>query len=164
VTTFDYFVAPPNHFRVESQDKGEEYKEIHILLQNGLERWVKYPNGKVQPDGHGIEMPVDYCHDYVKFFGPRVVLRLKDADQWIALLEEAELDGRPVVGVEINKDVSVYKLSLKLYFDRETNLLVRQEQTLSRASTGGIAVPTTTRYYSDYKPFDGIPVATKVKR
>ena len=54
----------------------------------------------------------------------------------------AELDGRPIVGVEINKDVSVFKLLLKMYFDKETGLLVKQEETLSRASPGSTAVPT----------------------
>ena len=108
VTTLEYFVAPPAHFRVESQKKGQSDKEISILLEDGLKRWVKPANEKAVQFSNGREMPVDYYHDYVKFFGPRVVLRLKDNDQRISLLDDTKIDGRPVVGVEINKDVSIF--------------------------------------------------------
>src|SRR5207302_10235691 len=92
-----------------------------------------------------------YWVDYVRFFGPRVVLRLKAADHRLSLREEVKIDGRPAIGVELNKAVPDFKLSLRLYFDKETNLLVRQENVLSSSSVS----------YSDYKKFDDIPIARK---
>ena len=160
VTTLEYFVAPPAQFRVESQKKGKPDKEISILLEDGLKRWVKHANEKAVEFGNGREIPVDYYHDLLKFFGPREVLRLKDTDQRISLLDDTKIDDRPVVGVEINKDVSIFKLSLKLYFDGETSLLVKKEETHAAASPSGTYIPTELYYYKAYKPFDGIQVAT----
>jgi RNA polymerase sigma factor (sigma-70 family) len=164
VTTLEYFVASTAQFRVESQKEGKPDKEISILLEDGLKRWVKSADEKAVQFGNGREMPVDYYHDYVKFFGPRVVLRLKDTDQRISLLDDTKIDDRPVVGVEINKDVSIFKLSLKLYFDEETSLLVKKEETHAPASPSGTYIPTTLYFYKDYKSFDGIQVATKTKQ
>jgi hypothetical protein len=165
VTTLEYFVAPTALFRVESQKKGKPDKEISILLEDGLKRWVKSANEMPVQFGNGREMPLDYYHDYVKFFGPRVVLRLKDTDQRISLLDDTKIDDRPVVGVEINKGVSIFKLSLKLYFDEETSLLVKKEETHAPASPSGTHhIPTTLYFYKDYKSFDGIQVATKTKQ
>jgi hypothetical protein len=101
----------------------------------------------------------------VKFFGPRVVLRLKDTDQRISLLGDTKVDDRSVVGVEINKNVSIFKLSLKLYFDEETSLLVKKEEIHAPASPSGtLHIPITLYFYKDYKSFDGIQVPTKTKQ
>jgi hypothetical protein len=112
-----------------------------------------HPDGRIEKlDLDGLELPIEYHLDYVKFLGPRVVLRLKDADHRVALLDEVEIGGRPAMGVELNKAVPNFKLSLRLFFDRETNLLVKQESVLS----------TFFISYGDYKKFDGIPIARKV--
>ena len=89
--------------------------------------------------------------DTVKFFGPRVVMRLKDADNRLSLADEIKIDGRPAVGVELSKVAPTFKLSLRLYFDKETNLLVRQDKLHE----------TSSITYGDYKKFDGIQVAQK---
>jgi hypothetical protein len=94
---------------------------------------------------------MEYWLDYVKFFGPRQVLRLKDADHRVALLdEEVKVDGRAAVGVEVTNalpNVSTNAVLLRMYFDKETHLLVKQGDTS----------------YGDYKKFDGIPIAQKEK-
>jgi len=82
----------------------------------------------------------------VKFFGPREVLRLKDPDHQVKLLEEIQIEGRPAVGLEVTYGgAEKLKVSHKLYFDQETHLLANLGET----------------YYSEYKTFDGIPVARK---
>jgi hypothetical protein len=65
------------------------------------------------------------------------VLRLKASDQVALLDEEIKVDGRPAVGVELTKG------GLRMYFDKKTHLLVKQ---------GSVT-------YSDYKTFDGMPIA-----
>ena len=75
----------------------------------------------------------------------RQVLRLKDADHKVALLEEeAKIGDRDAVGVEVaGPRFTLFKG--KMYFDKETHLLLQSGD-----------VP-----YSNYKTFDGIPVAQK---
>jgi uncharacterized protein (TIGR03067 family) len=151
LTTIEYFVQPPDRFRAELQRKGDATKQIHIL-EDGIGRWTKYPDGRVEKlKLSGAEPPIAYWLDYVRFFGPRVVLRLKDTEHRVSLLEEVKIAGRPAVGVELNKAVPDFKLSLRLFFDKETNLLVRQDNVLSSSSIS----------YSDYKKFDGISIAQK---
>ena len=97
----------------------------------------------------GLERPVEYWLDYVKFFGPRQVLRLKDADHKVALLdEEAKIGGRAAVGVQVTGP----HYDHKMYFDKETHLLLKSFGVNLREAT-----------YSDYKTFDGIPIAQKEK-
>ena len=85
--------------------------------------------------------------DYVKFFGPRQVLRLKDADHNVALLdEETKIGDRVAVGVQVTGP----RYNQKMYFDKETHLLLK---------SFGVNLREVT--YSDYKTFDGIPIAQK---
>jgi hypothetical protein len=98
---------------------------------------------------------MEYWLDYVKFFGPRRVLRLKDADHRVTLLdEEIKVNGRTAVGVEVTYAVPNKNFTplLKMYFDKETHLLVKQD---------GNVVMRSPNSYSDYKKFDGIPIAQK---
>jgi hypothetical protein len=83
----------------------------------------------------------------VKFFGPRQVLRLKDANHKVALLdEEAKVGDRAAVGVEVTGPW----FKAKMYFDKETHLLLKS-----------FGVNLREVVYSDYKTFDGIPIAQK---
>ena len=84
----------------------------------------------------------------MKFFGPRQVLRLKDADHKVALLdEEAKIGGRAAVGVQVTGP----RYNQKMYFDKETHLLLK---------SFGVNLREVT--YSGYKKFDGIPIPQKV--
>src|SRR5262249_20409935 len=95
----------------------------------------------------GAEPRVEYWLDYVKFFGPRQVLRLKDADHKVTLLdEEAKIGGRAAVGVQVTGPRSlVVRGDHKMYFDKETHLLL---------NSGAVT-------YSDSKTLGGIPIAQK---
>jgi RNA polymerase sigma factor (sigma-70 family) len=148
-TTDQYFVQPPKGFRWESQHRDSTTRRICILLPNGRHWWHRHANGDVQPVFYtGVELPMVYHLDRVKFFGPRQVLRVKDADHRVALLEEETIDGRAAVGVEVTyAGPEKMRLSHRMYFDKETHLLARLGET----------------YYCDYKKFDGIPVARKEK-
>jgi RNA polymerase sigma factor (sigma-70 family) len=141
--TQHYFVQPPKNFRWETTHRDRTNKRIVILFPEGRRWWSKEPNGNAMEFiPTGIEPRVEYWHDYVKFFGPRKVMRLKDADHRVTLLdEEIKVDGRAAVGVE----VSGPKHQGRMYFDKKTHLLVKDW-----AFT-----------YSDYKTFDGIPIAQK---
>jgi uncharacterized protein (TIGR03067 family) len=149
--TNEFFVQQPNHYRWEYQHRDSKIKEICILLPNGRMWWRKHPNGDLQPVIYtGAEPTMAYWLDHVKFFGPRKVLRLKDADHKVTLLdEEIKIDGRAAVGVGISGPVKG-----KMYFDKETHLLTKLE---------GCGFYHQPIYYSDYKTFDGIPIAQREK-
>jgi RNA polymerase sigma factor (sigma-70 family) len=150
--TQHYFVQPPKNFRWETTHRDRTGKRIVILFPEGRRWWAKEPNEDAKEFFlTGIEPPVEYWHDNVKFFGPRQVLRLKDADHKVALLdEEAKIGDRAAIGVEVTGPH--YKG--KIYFDKETHLLVKRTADSYYRSQGFII-------YSGYKPFDGIPIAQK---
>jgi hypothetical protein len=152
--TQHYFVQPPRNYRWETEHLWPQEptkRRICILLPNGRHWWWKSQNGHLVPIIYtGWESPVEYWLDHVKFLGPRRLLRLKDADHQVALLdEEIKIDGRAAVGVQ----VTGRWFTAKLYFDKETHLLAKQE--------GGTYYNPI--YFSDYKKFDGIPIAQKEK-
>jgi hypothetical protein len=152
--TQHYFVQPPKNFRWETQyspPRDPTTRRICILFANGRKWWWKRQNGGAAPFMYtGWELPVEYWLDSAKFFGPRRVLRLRDANHKVALLDEAaKIGDRAVVGVE----VTGRWFKAKLYFDKETHLLAKQE--------GGTYYSPI--YFSDYKKFDGIPIAQKEK-
>jgi hypothetical protein len=150
--TQHYFVQPPRNFRWETTHRDRTSKRIVILFPDGRRWWTKEPNGDAKEFiPSGIEPPVEYWHDNVKFFGPRQVLRLKDADHKVALLdEEAKIGGRPAVGVEVTGP----HFKGRMYFDGETHLLVKRTADAYYRSQGFVT-------YIDYKKFDGIPIARK---
>src|SRR5262245_3338308 len=141
--TQHYFVQPPKHFRWETTHRDRTGKRIVILFPEGRRWWRKNPNEEARPSFlTGKEPRMEYWLDYVKFFGPRQVLRLKDADHRVTLLdEEVTIDGRAAVGVEVTGP----HYNRRMYFDEVTHLLVKQ---------GAVT-------YSDYKTFDGIPIAQR---
>jgi RNA polymerase sigma factor (sigma-70 family) len=164
--TVQYFIQPPDHFRSEEQQPGEATKLVTILFhnhesdlpgvpQNGRAWWRKHPNGEAELVHFlGNELRMEYHLDYVKFFGPRRVLRLKDTDHRVTLLdEEVKIDGRAAVGMEVTKQ-SFPNWKVRMYFDKETHLLVKQTAFPYSVTQGFVT-------YSDYKKFDGIPIAQK---
>jgi RNA polymerase sigma factor (sigma-70 family) len=206
-TSVKYFVQSPARFR-EELSHGLDKKctiHVHILQNDGMKRWNTYPKEWVnrlpaeKEQWGGPDPMIDYWLDYVKFFGPRRVLRLKDAEHRMVLLDdvkidarvfgsadpegnyrvdrlhEVKIDGRPAVGVKLTKTGPKFKLSLKMFFDKETNLLVKEENDLSYSA---IIYPplgytpewspheenvqsSSAVFYTDYKKFDGIPIAQK---
>jgi len=138
-----YFVQPPRSFRWETTHPDRTSKRIVILFPEGRRWWRKEPNGQpMEFRPTGAERTMEYHLDYVKFFGPRQVLRLKDTDHRVALLDdEVKIGDRAAVGVQVTGP----QFNRKMYFDKETHLLLK---------SGAVT-------YSDYKTFDGIPVAQK---
>jgi uncharacterized protein (TIGR03067 family) len=142
-----YFVQLPKNFRWETTFPNQTGKRIVILFPEGRRWWTKEPNEDAKgfiPTG--IEAPLRFWHDYVKFFGPLQVLRLNDADHKVALLdEEAKIGDRAAVGVQITGPLCTQKM----YFDKETHLLLK--------GVGSDIVREVT--FSDYKKSDGFPIA-----
>jgi RNA polymerase sigma factor (sigma-70 family) len=143
-----YFVQTPKKLRWETTHRDRTGKRIVILFPEGRRWWSKEPNEDAKEFIlTGLEFRVETWFDYVKFFGPRQVLRLKDPDHKVVLLdEEIKIGGRPAIGVEVTGP----QFQGKMYFDKQTHLLVK-----------GRGVSYREDIYSDHKMFDGIPIATK---
>jgi RNA polymerase sigma factor (sigma-70 family) len=142
-----YFVQRPKNFRWVQRHRDQTSKMIVILFPEGRRWWTKEPNEEPKEFiPLGVEPKMEFWLDYVKFFGPRQVLRLKDADHKVALLEEeAKIGDRAAVAVQVTGP----HYNHKVYFDKEAHLLLK-------GVGSGILGEVT---YSDYKKFDGIPIA-----
>lgn len=141
------FVQPPKNIRWETTHRDRTGKRIVILFPEGRRWWMKEPNEEPKEFMQtGIEpFGIEGWLDYVRFCGPRQVLRLKDADHKVVLLdEEAKIGDRPAVGVEVTGP----HYNHKMYFDKETHLLLKSFGDQLREVT-----------FTDYKKFDGIPIA-----
>ncbi len=153
--TQQIFVQPPNNFRSDTTLRTGERIVIlfsSMRLNEGM-RWFNEDGKEFFP--LVTQPPMEHLLDSVRFAGPRQVLRLKDADHRVTLLdEEAKIDGRATVGVEVTGDgraavgvgVTGPVFKGKMYFDKETHLLLK---------SGSVT-------YSDYKKLDGIQVAQKM--
>lgn len=148
--TTEYFVQLPDRFRMENGTERDAAKDIHIILgPDGVRNWKKQTDGKITEVRYlGLEAPPEYWLDYVKFLGPRKVLRLKDHDYQLKLLEEIKVCDRPAIAIELTKSAPQFKISLKMYFDKESGLLVEEENVLQKSMT----------LLSDYKQIDGVMV------
>lgn len=135
VSTITHFVQLPDHYRVEISRQGANSTEIHILGQNGMQHWRKGPDGKVEAlHQFGLEPTREYWLDYLRFFGPRAVLRLKEPAYQLKRLDEIDVHFRPSVGIQLTVSApattgkSFVGPDRKLYFDKETGLLVKEVQ------------------------------------
>jgi hypothetical protein len=148
--TTEYFVQLPNQFRMENGTERDAAKDIHIILgTEGARNWKKQADGKIVEVRYlGLEAPPEYWLDYVKFLGPRKVLRLKDPDYQLKLLDEIKIYDRPADGIELTRSAPQFKVALKMYFDKESGLLVEEENVLQKSET----------VFRDYKQIDGIMV------
>ena len=147
--TTEYFVQLPDKFRMENGTDRDAARDIHIILgPDGVRNWKKQADGKISEVRYlGLEAPPEYWLDYVKFLGPRKVLRLKDRAYQLKLLDEIKID-RPAIGIELTKSAPQFKISFKMYFDKESGLLVEEENVLQKSMA----------LLSDYKQIDGVMV------
>jgi hypothetical protein len=146
--TTKYFVQLPNQFRMENANERDAAMDIHLILgAEGGRNWKKEADGKIIEVRYlGLEAPPEYWLDYVKFLGPRKVLRLNDPDYQLKLLDEIKVGDHPAIGIGLTKSAPSFKLSLNMYFDKETGLLLKEENLLQKSVT----------ILSDYNQFDGV--------
>jgi RNA polymerase sigma factor (sigma-70 family) len=83
------------------------------------------------------------------------LLPLSGREYRLSLLAEVTLSGRPAVGVKV---AAKGHRDIKLYFDRDSGLLVKREQRLTLPTGGEV---TQEEFFSDYKETDGLKVYRK---
>jgi hypothetical protein len=152
--TTKYFVQLPDGYRIEFGREGSAEQDIQILLApDGIHRWKKHADGKIEEVRYlGFDYPREHWLDDVNFLGPRQVLRLRDPDAHLTLLDASQSADRSLVGIELEKTGSQFKLLLRMYFDKESGLLVAKDNVLQKTGTR----------YRDYKNVAGIMVAGSI--
>jgi RNA polymerase sigma factor (sigma-70 family) len=135
ISTIQHFVQLPDSYRVEITHSGENVKEIHILGKYGMQHWRKGPDGKVEAlHLFGLEPTREYWLDFLSYFGPRALLRLKDPAYQFKGLDEIDVNFRPVMGVQLTPVLTASSgkpfigPERNLYFDKENGLLVKEQQ------------------------------------
>jgi hypothetical protein len=153
--TTEYFAQLPGQFRIEFGREDRADKDIQIILGAGqIHRWKKHADGKIEEVIYGgIDFPQEFWLDQLKFFGPRAVLRLSDSDHRLTLLDETQIDGRGAAGIALANSAIGVTVSLKMYFDKESGLLIAVEDGVQKSTT----------LFSDYKDFNGIMVAASLR-
>jgi RNA polymerase sigma factor (sigma-70 family) len=146
VSTVEQFVQLPGKYRVETKTGAAGKTQTHTFIINGGQR-RHLLNGTLV-DLSGLEPPAEYWEDYLKYYGPRAVLRLKDPTNHLHFLGESKLGDRPVVGIQMVPKAGAER---KFYLDKETGLLLKEV----------CAAQELEIVYKDYKMIGGIAVAQK---
>lgn len=97
---------------------------------------------------------LDNLREEVYLIRLTTLLPLKEKGFELSTLPEVRLAGKPASVVRV---VSPGHREVKLYFDQATGLLVKAER---RAREAGLAL-RKEYLFSDFKPFDGVMVATR---
>src|SRR5207253_5715159 len=129
-------------------------ENVFIIVVDGDKGWT-------QMGGNTTEMTKDQLAEQKESMyasSVRHLTPLTDKAFTLTPLAEIKVNDRPAVGVKVthkgHRDV-------KLYFDRESGLLVRSDQIVKDEQTGGKEV-TQEAIFSDFKAVEGIKVPMKV--
>lgn len=127
---------------------GQEVKTATVF--NGKEGWIKVSAG-----GNNMDIPVkDEILEEFKETAYMMVLGqfsgLKDKGMKFSIVGEAQVNGKPAIGVKISKEG---KKDLDFYFDKKTHLLAKSERR-ARDFQSGQEV-TEERIVTEYREVDG---------
>lgn len=147
------FVTPSKaRTEIDVDVNGMKIKVINVL--NGAKGWVSQMGNVMDMDADAVKEAQEQGHGrWIETLVP-----VKDKAFMLSLLGEAMVNGRPAQGIRVSypdrRDVS-------LYFDKETNLLVKTETRSRNPFTMAEALQETT--YSDFKEMNGMKQPTKIK-
>ncbi len=145
----------PDKFRLESERTTDGKTTRFVKVINGKRGWT-------MQDGRVREMTAEQMAETRQTFYHKhldtTLLPLKDKEAELAGLGESSVEGRPAVGLRVRRPG---RPDLKLYFDKETKLLLKSEMTARGRDGKGTRLE---HVYSDYQDFDGIKLARKLKR
>jgi hypothetical protein len=143
--------ADQSRLALDGDSNGTKFTFVKVL--NGDKGWNKVNDTteELNPD-QLAEMKEGAYHNWVAMLAP-----LKDQAFTLASLGEVKVENRPALGVRVS---SKGHRDINLYFDKETNLLVKTEMRV-KDDRSGMEVNEAT-VYSDFKDINGIKEATKI--
>ncbi len=132
--------------RVVALDPQNQPRFISVV--NGKQGWLKLG------DQATIELsgpPLENFQEFLYVNRATLLVPLKEAEFQLSLLEESSIDGRKAFGVLVKHEG---KSPLKLYFDKQTHLLVKDEHKTKNPETGQEVIEDSV--FSDFRELDGI--------
>jgi hypothetical protein len=125
-----------------------------VQILNGDKGWVKL--GDLSREC--VKEELDEMRETLNAVQISRLTVLTDREYKLAPLGEEKIDDRPAIGVRVEhkgfRDIS-------LFFDKESNLLLKMETRIKDPLRGGEEVAAET-LYSDYKNVDGVMTAHKI--
>lgn len=133
--------------------EGQGFKVTQVF--NKDKGWVALNDNVIELDKEGVAEAKESVHaSAVTQLNPAV---LKEAK--LEAIGEVKVNDKPALGVRVES--KGYR-AVTLYFDKETNLLVKSERRAKDVQMGGSEFNEET-YYSDWKDIGGVKRAHKVK-
>jgi hypothetical protein len=149
--TDEMIVQLPERLRltIEAESSGNKMKLIQVI--NGSKGWLATGAGVTELSKERLaELQEDA---YVLWLTTLTPLT-KGSDFTLAALPEVKLNGQAVAGVKVSRKGHE---DVKLYFDKESGLLVKVER---RAREAGLLV-VKEQVYAGHKAVDGVRLPTK---
>jgi hypothetical protein len=155
-STTKRFILLPDRYRCETRFDGDDKTLVCIFAADVMKRWYKQDDGNIREVASGglglmLERSPAYWRDFLKFFGPRAVLRLVDPEYRLTLLDDAMFGGKAVFGIGLTKRVHRLAMDVRMFFDLDTGLLLKQEDIREGSEI----------VFGDFKEIQVIPVARK---
>jgi hypothetical protein len=146
----------PGQFRLESERVVDGKPITVVRVIDGKSGWVKDADG-VRP--MSAEQVAGMKATYYHKAAAQVLLPLREPGTTLTPLGESTINDRPVVGVRVlRKDVP----EMKLFFDKETGLVVKSEARVRERPNTNEAV--VEDFYSDYREINlGVKLPFKTK-
>jgi hypothetical protein len=157
--TWDTEVAVqlPGRYRSERTISSGGKSTTSLIVLDGDQGWLKL-NDHVTP--YPRTFIASTWKSIIPYEGPRSILRLRarqrNAACHISTAGEGTVEGRPAVGLRMKLEGGP---EATWYFDKETGLLLKEEQRTKRFEGEDTVVETL---YGDYQTLDGFPMARKV--
>jgi hypothetical protein len=152
--TSDSAVQMPNKERNDLQLDIAGQKVTLLQIFNGEEGWLSLPGGQIR-EITGDQLGEMKNSAYANWLESLLPLT-KEKEFTLTPLPEVKVKDKAAVGIKIQaKD----RPDIKLYFDRESGLLVKSERD-SKDETGNVLRLEST--YSDFKKVDGVVQPMKI--
>jgi hypothetical protein len=152
--TGSFAVLPPDKARMEINGSVGDNKFSFIRVINGDKAWIKVQENIEEANKEQLaetreEMNAEKVASLLPLKGPEYQLKL---------LGEVQVAGKPALGICVSR--KGYR-DVKLYFDKDTSLLVKSETTVKDPMAGDKEIKQES-INSDFKEIQGVQRAMKV--
>jgi len=148
--TWTQICQKPDRFKNVQEAVIDGQKDSLTLVLNGDKGWISR-NGQTESLNKEMvaKLQEDLDNDLISY-----LLKLKKKD--LSMLPEVKVSGRPAIGVKVS---CKGREDVKLYFDKESGLLVKRDQRIGD-DMGGKA--TQEEVFRDYKETENVELPRKV--
>jgi len=149
----DTFTARfPDQLRLDLKASEGGQKLQVLVVVNGDKGWQSTGGAAAELAAERVK---ELREDGFAYWLTTLVPLKKDDALTLAPLAEAKVNGKPARGVKVSRKGAG---DVKLYFDKESHLLVKMER---QAAEAGLSV-AKEEVYSAHKEFDGVKLPTKI--